>query len=92
MINEKDVLIEENEERVKIIVNIFKKKGINHRCRICNDDIFTLTDARFITGLENTDKGKSLLTIPIILITCDNCGHVRVHERDILGIPPKDLE
>lgn len=80
------------EEREKIIIKALTEKKVSYPCLLCKGECLSLFDGFLITDIEKIAEDRVLRNIPIILVVCDNCGYIRQHRIESLGIPKKKKE
>ncbi len=69
------------------IIQILKEKKAILPCPACGQDAFTLLGGDFTQESISSRGGRGLLNY--IVLVCDNCGYIRQHAMNRLGITPK---
>ncbi len=79
------------DEFVSKLLAEFEKRGISEECPYCHKNDWLIMDwssggAKYIKPARQVRE----LGRPFIMLTCPNCGNIRLIDPDILGLAPED--
>lgn len=81
--------------RLNEVIAALNKKQVNQPCPRCSSNNFSVVGESEIAVITRTDSlprhalglgGPVKTTIPVIIVTCDNCGYVAQHAKATLGL------
>lgn len=74
-------------DRGQIVKNAYDKKHVSGKCEICGSTDWGITDdLRYLTFSSADAEGRldGLTQMPVVVLTCNNCGNVRIHSLRVL--------
>ena len=83
--------------RLNEVIEALNKKNINQPCPRCSTNNFSVVGESEISVVKPPPPPRGLLdmaglsapiktTMPVIIVTCDNCGYVSQHAQAALGL------
>jgi len=73
-----------DEQKMKLALDAFKKKDIEYPCSICKHHIRNVALTNLFIGIDKIENDRVINSIPIILISCDNCGYMDMYDTRLL--------
>lgn len=78
-------------ERLIEIIDALQGKGVNSPCPRCEAKKFNVVGESEISVKKTRGALRGLssdtkVTIPTIIVACDNCGFISQHAQSVLGI------
>lgn len=75
-------------EQKENIVKILNERLENFQCPMCHKGPFTIIDGFFNMSLQGSLTSYTLggTTVPMVAITCNNCGFISLHALGALGL------
>ena len=84
-----------DQRRIDKIVAALNRKGVNQPCPRCSTNNFSVIGESEIL-IDQSSRPKGLLayglpeiTMPTVIVTCDNCGYISQHAQVALGLLPQ---
>lgn len=78
------------------IIKALETKGANKPCHRCGSHTFSLLDKhsymRLIDDWDNVTYGGEMITVPVFLIACTNCGAITPHAVGAFEEIPKKAD
>lgn len=83
-----------SESDKKKIVEALQAKGANRACPRCGNGFFSLIDGYFSTTVQASPIGLQIggVTVPSVVVVCNQCGWLAQHALGSLGMLPKPPE
>lgn len=87
-----------DENKLNQVINALNKKKVNQPCPRCSSNNFSVVGESEIMVIKPPPTQNRLgilagltrppvkTTMPIIIVTCDNCGYVSQHAQASLGL------
>lgn len=83
--------------RLNEVIEALNKKQVNQPCPRCSSNDFSVVGESEISVVPPPPLERGLLglaglstptkiTMPVIIVTCDNCGYVSQHAQAALGL------
>ena len=70
------------------VMNALNKKRITNKCSLCGENDWSISDQALGMVITNPGGGFSVPppNVPVAILACNNCGHIRMHSLAALGI------
>ncbi len=81
-----------DKERQQEIIRVLEAKNVNKPCPRCGNDKFELIGESGVQLQENPNPLMWTImgpVIPVVLISCSNCGYLTQHAQGPLGLVRK---
>lgn len=76
-----------NDQKEKIVKVLNERLG-GFQCPMCHKGPFTIIDGFFNISIQSNLSSYTLggTTVPMVAITCNNCGYISFHALGALGL------
>jgi hypothetical protein len=77
------------------VIRLLLERAATRPCHRCGQDKFSVIDKYSSLSLQDEITGPLRLgglSVPVVLVACDNCGAITAHAVGALGLLPKPKE
>lgn len=72
----------------EFVTQVYKEKGISGRCEACGHTDWGISEElenlSFVKLIEEENLVESMSPVPVLVMTCNHCGNMRIHAKKIL--------